>query len=190
MIRVFPIAAPSTLTNSFGEPRGGGRPHQGVDIFGNIGDPLVAVDDGELRAGVDPLGGNIVNLYARDGTRYYYAHLDTFAHPDKTSSPSPTAPRQVRAGDIAGFLGKTGNAATTQPHLHFEAHPGNGPAVDPFPELVRAPRIDLERPSPAGSPDTGRTIRTVAGLALLAGVGWVLLYPNDARELGRRFGLA
>lgn len=193
MIRVYPVAAPTALTNSFGEGRSG-HSHQGVDIFGAIGDPLVAVDDGELRSGVDPLGGNIVNLYATDGARYYYAHLNDFANADGSPHAAfgslPPAPRRVRAGDVVGFLGKTGNAATTQPHLHFEAHPRNGPAVDPFPSLERAPRLEPNQRPAAAQGDAGGILRTALGLGLLAGVGWALLYPDDARALGRRLRLS
>lgn len=191
MIRVFPIAAPATLTNSFGDARSG-HPHQGNDIFADVGAPLVAVDEGQVRSGVDPLGGNVLNLFTTDGARYYYAHLDAFADGSGVSSSSPPAPRMVRIGDLIGFVGKTGNAAATQPHLHFEAHPGNGPAVDPFPALQQAPR--LEQPNPTStdlstSSSARTTIAKLAGLTLLAGAAWALLYPSDARALATRLGL-
>ena len=185
MIRVFPIAAPTFLTNSFGEARGA-RPHQGNDLFAEEGAPLVAVDDGLLRSGTDPLGGNIANLYASDGTRYYYAHLLAFA--DQNGSPGPFAPppRQVRAGDTIGFVGRTGNAQGTQPHLHFEEHPGNGPAVDPFPALERAPRVSAKRASAPSSVPSN----VIPAIALLLGIGtivaWSVAYPRDAQALWRR----
>lgn len=179
MIRVFPIAAPTTLTNSFGEDRGG-RAHQGNDLFANEGSPLVAVDDGELRSGTDPLGGNIVNLYSTDNTRYYYAHLLSFANVAGESTHAPPSPRQVRTGDLVGFLGKTGNAAATPPHLHFEAHPNRGVAVDPYPALAAAPRVDL-------SSGRSRSPLTTLLIAGAVGVGvWSLLYPRAARQAIRR----
>lgn len=184
MIRIFPVAAPTTVANSFGEDRGG-RPHQGNDLFSSLGSPLVAVDDGQLRSGTDPLGGNIVNLYATDGTRYYYAHLNAFAGPDGGQVGFAPAPRQVRAGDVVGFLGKTGNAATTQPHLHFETHPGNGPAIDPFPTLVAAPRVPPNQQP--GAPAAGPNPFLVAlGIGLATTAIWSFVYPAEADALVAR----
>ena len=182
MIRVFPIAAPTTLTNSFAEDRGG-RSHAGNDLFANEGSPLVAVDSGELRSGTDPLGGNIVNLYSDDNARYYYAHLSTFANAQGNSTHTPPAPRRVQVGDLVGFLGKTGNAAATPPHLHFEAHPNRGAAVDPYPALAAAPRVE---PNSFGS-RSGRSPLTLLLAAGAAGIGlWALLRPREARRAFRR----
>lgn len=192
MIRVFPVGAPTTLTNSYGEPRSG-HPHAGNDLFADEGAPLLAVDDGMLRSGVDVQGGNIVNLYAADGARYYYAHLQAFAAPDGTPANStgvlPPAPRQVRTGDVVGFLGRTGNAIRTQPHLHFEARPGNGPAIDPFPALAAAPRV---QPNQSADPNA-RALRpgplvTAVALGLVAASIWSYTNPGGVDRLVRRFG--
>lgn len=182
-LQVFPIAAPASFASDFNEGRSGGRLHAGNDLFAERGSPLVAVDDGQVRSGRDPLGGNILNLYAADGTRYYYAHLDAFT--DGTASlVDPPAPRMVRAGEIVGFLGNTGNAKTTSPHVHFEIHPGNGPAVDPFPILQSAPRMSDPRVTPA---ITSRSVLVTVSAALLLGLGaWALLYPNDTQAFVRR----
>ena len=184
MLRIFPIAGPASFTSDFNEGRSGGRLHAGNDLFGEHGTPLVAVDDGQVRSGRDPLGGNVLNLYATDGTRYYYAHLNAFTD-GATTLVDPPAPRMVRAGEIVGFLGNTGNAKTTAPHVHFEIHPANGPAIDPFPSLQNAPRMSDPRvaPSVAASP---RNVLVTASAALLLGLGaWALLYPNDAQALVR-----
>ncbi|NBT36744.1 MAG: M23 family metallopeptidase, partial [Actinobacteria bacterium] len=71
-------------------------------------------------------GGTALRLTAPDGTYFYYAHLDSFA-------PGIAAGVPVRAGQIVGFSGDTGNAGT--PHLHFEVHPRGGAAVNPYPIL-------------------------------------------------------
>lgn len=188
-MRVFPVAAPVSFSNDFNEGRSGGRLHAGNDIFGERGAPLVAVDDGQLRSGRDPLGGNIVNLYATDGTRYYYAHLDAFTDGTATLL-EPPAPRMVRAGEVVGFLGNTGNAANTPSHVHFEVHPGNGPAVNPFPQLQSAPRAsDPQMPPTASSFFGSRNALVTAGALALLGLGaWALLYPNDTQALVRRLG--
>ena len=68
------------------------------------------------------LGGTTIWFTGVDGNRYYYAHLDGYGR----SARSPPAP-------TIGFLGQTGNAQFSIAHLHFEVHPGGGPAVDPYP---------------------------------------------------------
>ena len=187
-LRIFPIAAPASFTSSFANARSGGRTHEGNDLFAERGSPLVAVDDGEVRSGRDPLGGNVLNLYATDGARYYYAHLDAFTDGAATLT-DPPARRMVRAGEIVGFLGNTGNAIATAPHVHFEIHPGNGPAVDPFPALQGAPRMEDPRVTPTPTPVSPRSVLVTVSAALLLGLGaWALLYPNDAQALVRRVG--
>ena len=187
MLRIFPVAAPASFPNDFNAGRSGGRLHAGNDIFAERGSPLVAVDDGQVRSGRDPLGGNVINLHATDGTRYYYAHLDAFTDGTATLL-DPPAPRIVRAGEIVGFLGNTGNAKTTAPHVHFEIHPGNGPAIDPFPTLQSAPRVSDPRVTPSATVSPRNALVTVSA-ALLLGLGaWALLYPRDAQTLVRRLG--
>lgn len=137
-LRVFPVAGGARFTDDWGDPRSGGRSHAGNDLFNAEGTPLLAADDGEVRYGADVLGGNVANLRSPDGTRYYYAHLSAFEGVN----------RQVRAGDVIGYMGHTGNAVNTPTHLHFEVHPGEGAAVDPFPLLSTAQRVSaLQRPS-------------------------------------------
>jgi murein DD-endopeptidase MepM/ murein hydrolase activator NlpD len=127
-MRRFPIEGPVTFSNDWGVPRSGGRTHAGTDIFAVEGARVVAVDDGVVRFDVDPLGGNVAYLHAAAGT-FYYAHLMRFEGTD----------RRVEAGDVIGYVGRTGNAAHTAPHLHFEVHPaGGGAAINPFPLLQAA----------------------------------------------------
>jgi uncharacterized protein (TIGR03382 family) len=76
------------------------------------------------------LGGTSLRVTLPSGTFFYYAHLDRFA-------PTVTEGRAVRAGEVIGFVGNTGNAASTAPHLHFEIHPRGGSAVSPVPYLDR-----------------------------------------------------
>ena len=72
------------------------------------------------------MGGNYMQLVAADGTRYYGAHLDSYGKAGK-----------VKAGDVIGYVGNTGDARGGPTHLHFEMHPGGGGAVNPYPTLVR-----------------------------------------------------
>jgi murein DD-endopeptidase MepM/ murein hydrolase activator NlpD len=134
---VFPVAGPTSFISSFGFCRDGCRRlHQGNDLFARAGTPVVAAEDGWVeKVGVNSLGGNTVWTRGRSGYRYYYAHLRDWA--------PIVAGQPITAGTVVGTVGNTGNAATTPSHLHFEIHPGNASAIDPYPILVRAPRVTL-----------------------------------------------
>ncbi len=118
--------APVAFGDTWGAPRSGGRRHQGVDMIGPIGTPLLAVVDGFAQPKTNELGGTTIWFTGADGNKYYYAHLD---HYEKLGA--------VKAGDVIGYMGQTGNARFSVPHLHFEVHPGGGAAVNPYP-TVRA----------------------------------------------------
>ena len=128
---VFPVfGANANFTDDYGAPRAGTGRHQGNDIFAPIGTPILAVADGGLsRVGVNTLGGN--RLWLRDdlGNTYYYAHLSGYASGVADGV-------RVRGGEIIGFVGNTGQAITTPPHLHFEIHPADGASVNPYPYLL------------------------------------------------------
>jgi murein DD-endopeptidase MepM/ murein hydrolase activator NlpD len=129
----FPVAGPSDFGDSYGGYRSDvpGNWHHGDDIFAALGTPVVAVASGTInRVGWEKLGG--WRLWVRDdgGDEFYYAHLSGYA-------PGTLHSNRVKAGQVIGFVGNTGDAFTTSPHLHFEIHPRqllhlqyNG-AVDP-----------------------------------------------------------
>lgn len=124
----FPVSGTVRFSDDYGLPRAGTGWHHGTDVFAAVGTPVVAVADGTLsRVGWNTLGGNRLWLTAADGTAYYYAHLSAYAPVAAEGAP-------VRAGDVIAYVGNTGQAATTPPHLHFEVHPGGAEAasVDPF----------------------------------------------------------
>lgn len=103
--------------------------HQGLDIFAARGTPLLAVGTGRVyRAGWNPVSGLAVQIEV-DGTRYFYAHLDGLA---KGVGPGDT----VHIGQVLGYVGTTGDAVGTHPHVHFEVRPG-GVAVPPKPYVDR-----------------------------------------------------
>jgi peptidoglycan LD-endopeptidase LytH len=90
---------------------------------------LYAVADGVIqRVFTNRLGGLSINLIDEAGDRYYYAHL---------SAAHVVTGQRVRAGEVVGANGDSGNARGGPPHLHWQYHPGNGPAVNPYP-LARA----------------------------------------------------
>ena len=138
----LPIAelAPSAIHDSFAEARAGHR-HEATDIVAPRGTPVLAVDDGTIaKLFTSVPGGLTVYQFSTDGGwTYYYAHLDRYADGLREGG-------AVRAGDLLGYVGTTGNAGTT-PHLHFailKRGPENrwweGTAVDPFPLLHAALR--------------------------------------------------
>jgi murein DD-endopeptidase MepM/ murein hydrolase activator NlpD len=129
----FPIAGPHAFADTFGAPRMTGTPyehkHQGTDVFAPYGASLRAMERGVVvRMGADLLGGTKLWLVGATGTRYYYAHLSGYA-------PGIADGMVVEAGAELGYVGKTGNARTTPPHLHIELHPGGGAAINPYPLL-------------------------------------------------------
>lgn len=125
-------AGPCWYGDTWQASRGGGRVHLGVDIGAPRGTPLLAVAGGRVtqiyRDRPGSLSGNGVKITTADGTYFFYAHLDTIAPGIDVGVP-------VRAGQVIGTMGSTGNSAIT--HLHFEVHPRGGAAVNPFP-IVRA----------------------------------------------------
>jgi murein DD-endopeptidase MepM/ murein hydrolase activator NlpD len=126
----FPVFGDVSFTDDYGAPRAATGWHQGNDLFAPTGTPVLAVADGRLsRVGVNTVGGNRLWLTDDAGNQFYYAHLSAYA-------PAALEGARVRAGQVIAFVGNTGDAITTPPHLHFEVHPGGGDSVDPYPYLL------------------------------------------------------
>ena len=118
----------SEIADTWGAPRPTGRGHNGVDIFAPAGTPIHSATEGFLtRRGESNLGGNHIFITGPGGVRYYYAHLDSFNEELGIGS-------EVSTTTVIGYVGNTGNARTTPPHLHFGKY-DNG-AENPFPFLV------------------------------------------------------
>jgi murein DD-endopeptidase MepM/ murein hydrolase activator NlpD len=133
---VFPVYGPSSFTNTFYAPRASTGWHHGEDIFAPLGAPILAVTDGTLfSVGWNDVGGYRVWLRDKQGNQFYYAHLSAF-------SPLAVNGAVVKAGDVIGFMGNSGDAAGTPYHLHFEFHPlgmlhlGYDGVLSPYPYLV------------------------------------------------------
>lgn len=122
----FPVQGPATYSHDWWMPRfgPGWRLHEGTDIFAPYGTPVRAPSDGILRITNGGLGGLSSYVVADDRTYFYMTHLS--GHP-----PGLVDGQRVVLGQEVGYLGNSGNAASTPPHLHIEIHPGGGPPVDP-----------------------------------------------------------
>jgi murein DD-endopeptidase MepM/ murein hydrolase activator NlpD len=141
---------PYDLSDSWHFARDGGkRKHTGIDIFAPKGTGIVAVSDGVVSfIGEQPKGGLCLWLTTESGTSFYYAHLDRWAA-------GLYEGMEVRSGDLLGYVGNTGNAKTTPPHLHFAVN-DNDEMVNPYPILTKAApvkraRVTLEAASSMGT---------------------------------------
>lgn len=113
------------------------RLHEGQDIFARRGTPVRSATDGYVtRVGQNTLGGNVVFVMGAGGRVYYYAHLDAHAE-------GLAAGDRVTTETVLGYVGTTGNAAGTPPHLHFGVYTGDG-ATDPLPLLRDRPSINKD----------------------------------------------
>ena len=112
------------LTAGFGDWGLWSSAHTGQDFAAPYGTPVHAVGDGKIIfAGWDGAYGNKIAIQHPDGTVTWYAHMSSFIRTDGT----------VKAGDLIGRVGATGNV--TGPHVHLEVRPGGGDPIDPLPWL-------------------------------------------------------
>jgi peptidoglycan LD-endopeptidase LytH len=169
----FPVSGINSkaVGSFFGDPRDGGkRSHKGIDIFAPKGTPVLAVTDGIVGHRMESrLGGKVVWVNSAERRfRVYYAHLD---------SQAVRPGQRISVGDTLGFLGNTGNARTTPPHLHFSIYRMGRGAVDPYP-FVHA--LLEEEPVLAADPsEVGIAVRTKSTLSNIRRA------PNtDAEVLG------
>ena len=117
-----------SLADTWGALRSEGRSHEGIDIFAERNTPVIAAIDGRIfRQGISERGGNVVWVLGVDGRRHYYAHLEGF-------SDHRTGDR-VKRGETIGYVGNSGNAITTPPHLHYGVYTSEG-ATNPYPLLT------------------------------------------------------
>jgi len=130
------------IADTWQAPRGVGRRHEGQDIFAARGTPILSATNGYIyKIGENNLGGQTVSVISKGARVYYYAHLDSYA-------------RGIQVGDrvttrtVLGYVGTTGNAQGTPPHLHFGVYTLTG-AINPLPLLTDrvAPTVTRIRPS-------------------------------------------
>lgn len=189
---VFPIVGAATYSRDFGAPRGQGA-HEGNDILTTWRSPVVAVEDGRVKLWTTSArAGCMLYLYGASGTTYLYIHLNndlTAKRDNKGGCVTGTAYAEglesgakVKAGQLIGYNGDSGDAEGTY-HLHFEVHPRNGNAVDPFRVLNAATRLLFPIPSRAPKAVTlglkGFPVSAGAGVLELS-VTAVRVWPGGA----------
>lgn len=130
---------PSAITDTYNDKRGSNRIHEALDIMAPKGTPVLAVADGTIKKFFKSIPGGLT-IYQFDTSEnfaYYYAHLDSYATDIAEG-------RRVKQGQIIGYVGATGNASASAPHLHFaifrlnpDKHWWQGTAINPYPLLKR-----------------------------------------------------
>ena len=134
-----PLASrkPPQFVDSWGNPRSGGRRHQGIDIFSPKDTPVVSTTRGLVtRVGNNNLGGQVVWILGPGLERHYYAHLNRYG--------AFRVGDRVEAGDVIGYSGDTGNARGGPVHLHYGIY-HNGSAQNPYPRLAAGAREAASR---------------------------------------------
>lgn len=129
------------IADTWGAPRGTSRTHEGQDIFAPKGTPILSATNGYVyKIGENNLGGQTVSVISAGGRVYYYAHLEKYAPNLEVGDP-------VTTRTVLGYVGTTGNAAGTPPHLHFGIYTSTG-AINPLPLLTdrTAPRLTNTTP--------------------------------------------
>ncbi len=177
---VFPVAGNVSYVDTFGAPRSGGRTHEGQDLMGVKHTPVVAAVDGTITAltwSTSGLSGNSLTITDEDGWHYVYIHLnnDQFGTDDGSNvygrafADGIAKGQRVKAGEIIGYLGDSGNAEDAGSHLHFELRTPDNVAVNAYGTLLAAVhvvRTEQQRiaDSPFGRVDfitrDGGTVRT------------------------------
>ncbi len=181
---LFPIVGPVSYENDFGDPRPQGK-HEGNDILASWRAPVVAVEAGRIRVHTtSQSAGCMLYLYGRSGATYLYIHLNNDLGPNNDNS-GPCKPgvayaeglrdgMNVRAGQLIGYVGNSGDADSAPYHLHFELHPGDGDAVSPYPWLRKAQKLLFALPEPTGN----RSATSSISVTLLGVV--IAVEPTDA----------
>ncbi|MFZ0013529.1 MAG: M23 family metallopeptidase [Acidimicrobiia bacterium] len=209
---VFPIVGRATYRDTYGADRdGGARRHNGTDIIADRGTPVVAVGDGVVeRLGDGPLAGLYVVIRHASGWRSVYVHLNNDSPGTDNGltvgfGPGIEVGARVEAGTVIGYVGDSGNAEETTPHLHFELHQPDGYRANPYPALQAArrasdtlelPTVDYDEVTAANTeliahldPGTGFN----ADIAALDGYAYIGTWGNEERCPGtgvRVFDLA
>lgn len=179
ILKFFPIiAARWDYADNYSEAEGG---HHGIDVFAPKGAPVLAVVSGYARRAEDRKGGHVI--YLTEDTPgaplryYYYAHLD-MVDPTLPTTIAFKAGKVVKAGQMIGTVGTSGNAAGTAPHLHFQMKE-SGRLTNPYPYLAEVDPTKTGAPKPDPHifkvPDWVKDSPITQWLGGLAGKGLLIL---------------
>jgi Peptidase family M23 len=168
---LFPVAAPTTYEDDFGQARPGGV-HQGNDLLATKKTAAIAVESGKVEFWTTSASaGCMLYLHGDSGTMYEYIHLNndvTMKNDNRGKCVAGVAyakglknGARVAAGQQIGYVGDSGDANGLHAHLHFEVHPNGGAAVDPYPYLQTAQHLLFF--AKLGSPFTLALTGTVVG---------------------------
>jgi peptidoglycan LD-endopeptidase LytH len=128
------------ISDTWQASRGDGRRHEGQDIFAARGTPILSATNGFIyKIGENNLVGQTVSVIGSGGRVYYYAHLDSYAKGIEVGD-------RVTTRTVLGYVGTTGNAQGTPPHLHFGVYTMTG-AINPLPLLTdrNAPTVTKKK---------------------------------------------
>src|SRR4051812_44394804 len=190
---VFPVQEKVSYSDDWGAGRAGGRSHQGNDLMGAKLYHEVAVVDGTISsvrvADGKGISGNMLTLKGNDGWFYYYIHVNNDA-PGTDDGTNPDEYRfaagiergtKVKAGDFIAYMGDSGDAESTGPHLHFEMHPPSGEAIDPYTSLRLSQGLAAgNRCSFGNNPDPTPSAKSGKGYWVLGNDGGVFAFGGAA----------
>jgi hypothetical protein len=188
----FPVDGAVSFSDDFGDPRSGGRTHEGNDLLGTKRQHLVAAVDGTVtmaKLDASNLSGHMLVIKDADGWTAKYLHLnndtlgtdDGLGTADDAFAPGIAVGTKVKAGQLVAFLGDSGNAETTSPHLHFELHRPDGTAIDPWTSLRLAKGLPAgTRCSYGSNPKSTPSSKSGAGYYVLGSDGGIFSFGGAA----------
>lgn len=188
---VFPVAGRVSYSDTFGAPRSGGRSHEGQDLMAARHTPLVAAADGTVTSltwSNNGLSGNSLTIADADGWRYVYIHLNNDSPGtddgsnvyDRAFADGIARGQKVKAGEVVGYVGDSGNAESTSPHVHFELRRPDGSVANAYSSLRGArtymrTTVEQVADSPIGTLDA-----VTGGGGSVSVSGWTLDAHLDA----------
>jgi hypothetical protein len=186
----FPVDGAVSFSDDYGDARSGGRTHEGNDLMGaRMMHEVSAVDGVVTSAKLDAsnLSGNMLTIKDADGWTYRYMHInndtpgtdDGLGGLDTAFAPGIVNGAKVKAGQFVAFMGDSGNAETTSPHLHFELHRPDGTPVDPWTSLRLAKGLPAgTRCSYGSNPKATPNAKSGSGYYVLGNDGGIFSFGN------------
>lgn len=175
---LFPVVGGAHYTDDFGDPRAGGT-HQGNDLLSPCGTPVVAVVAGTVRLDYGDRSGWMVTLTGRSSW-YRYIHMGVTGDASGAFAKGLKDGSSVKAGQVISYVGRTGDAAGSPCHLHFELHVGNT-VVSPFAWLQAATILEPDPTNPAMMSASNSSV----SLTIIGTVVWTVSTGSNGRLLVR-----